>query len=89
MKYEIQRFIDDKFRSGDGSAKKIIMISASAVLLLVAFVLIGRTLLGGGEPSLNERQSGMAEQLSEEQVQKIQEEGYVGGTRMVAPSDGG
>lgn len=88
MKYEIQRFIDDKFRSGDGSGKKMVMLGGSIVLLLVAAVLIGRTLLGGGEPTLNERQSGIAEQMTEEQIEKIQEQGYAGGTRMVAPTDG-
>lgn len=88
MKYEIQRFIDDKFRSGDGSGKKIVMVSVSVVLLLVAAVLIGRTLLGAGEPTINERQSGAAEQMTEEQVKHIQQHGYAGGTRLVAPTDG-
>lgn len=88
MKYEIQRFIDDKFRSGDGSGKKVILASASVIVLLVAAVLIGRTLFGGGEPSYNERESGAAAQMTEEQVEKIQEEGFVGGTRMVAPPEG-
>ena len=85
MKYEIQRFIDDKFRSGDGSGKKIVLVVVSVVVLFVASVLIGRTLISGGEPSPDQRMSGMAEQMDEEQIDRIQEEGFVGGTRVVAP----
>lgn len=88
MKYEIQKFIDDKFRSGEGSGKRIVMVAASTVMLLIAVVLIGRTLLGGGEPSIDERESGTAEAMTEEQIQKIQDEGFIGSTRVVAPSDG-
>jgi len=85
LKYEIQRFIEDKFRSGTGSSKNIVLVSVSSVLLLIAVVLIGRSLLGGGGPTDRGRQSGVAEQMTEEQVGQIQEEGYVGGTQMVAP----
>ena len=88
MKYEIQRFIDDKFRSGDGSGKKVVMVAGSSVVLLIAFVLIGRALLSSGGPTAEDRQSGFAAEMSEEQLQQIEEEGYIGGTRMVAPEDG-
>lgn len=85
MKYEIQRFIEDKFRSGEGT-KKIVLISLCSVLFLVAAVLIGRTLFSGG-PSVSDRQPGIAEQ-SPEIIERVEKEGYVGGSHRVAPSDG-
>lgn len=89
MKYEIQRFIDDKLRFSDAAnTKKIVLASVSGVLFLVAAILIGRTLLGGGEPEIDQRTSGTAEQMSESEIQRVQEQGYQGGTRMVAPADG-
>ncbi|MEQ8843760.1 MAG: hypothetical protein RIB58_02815 [Phycisphaerales bacterium] len=70
---------------GKHGPKKIIMITVGVVFLAVGALLIARTLMGGIGPSENDRASGMAEEMTEEEIQKIQEEGYVGGTRAVAP----
>ncbi|MEO1008405.1 MAG: hypothetical protein AAFX79_07545 [Planctomycetota bacterium] len=59
--------------------KKFGMILAGAALLIVAVVLIARSLLGGE----NERAPGIAE--DQELVDRVADEGYVGGSRATAP----